>query len=422
MKVSELRDEIQNNNLQVSRYKKINVAIALIIILYLLYQFLFGFDGYSNWFLFRMIIVLLVIILGLGYKGGAFGSSSSFPKLGKFIDSFLDFLSPQDPKEALKLLGIYAVLGIIILSLSLFGPWFRYDVDWTHSFADSWYEDEYGHLQSDRYGLYGVKSVYYDYWDWGDYTTSSEYKDYDDFNGFQNRQEVGLTTSYLVIIALTLWSISSIIGLYLINKNIINLDPKIKSLNETDQVQKRIVKFSNKLEYLHSKNINLSTFNKKIEEIGKIEFKKNNQQDDINLRFITYTYLTCCTIAIGIALAACILFSQNWVDAMHNENGGDDGICIVCENVDVFNGGFSDFGGEVTSSGTYYYDIWWHGGWGRGIVLWLGSLTFMGIFINSLALHNLTKASVKEIETLNKKSSEFKIPLSFSNFIEIYKD
>ena len=159
-----------------------------------------------------MIIVLLIIILGLGYKGGAFGSSSSFPKLGKFIDSFLDFLSPQDPKEALKLLGIYAVLGIIILSLSLFGPWFRYDVDWTHSFADSWYEDEYGHLQSDRYGLYGVKSVNYEYWDWGDYTTSSEYKSYDDFNGFQNRQEVGLTTSYLVIIALTLWSISSIIG------------------------------------------------------------------------------------------------------------------------------------------------------------------------------------------------------------------
>ena len=158
------------------------------------------------------------------------------------------------------------------------------------------------------------------------------------------------------------------------------------------------------------RNIKLASFNKKIEEISKIKFN-NQTHNDVNLHFILYAYLTCCTIAIVIALIACILFSQNWAEAMHTETGGDDGVCIVCENVDSFTGGA--YATEGTSSGTYYISIFWEGGWGREIIMCLGLLSFLGIFVNSLTLHSLTKTSVKEIETLDKKSKEFKMPNFF---------
>ena len=408
MKVSELRDEIRNKNDGVAPKHKVNIAIAAIIISYLLFIFLFAFDDYSVWFTVRLIIIGAAFIWVILIATGNLDKSTKF---GKYSYSLIDFLSPQNPKEALNLLKNYAFLGIIILGLSLFGPWFTYEGEWEHEFDDSWYDTQYGHSFSDRYGLWSVKSVQYDYWDWGSYSRDSEIKNYADFNGFQNRQEVGLVSLSLVIVALTIWGVSSIICLYRINKNISNLEPQIKDLKETSQLQKRILQFNDKLEYLKLRNIKLSSFNKKVEEISKIKFN-NQTQNDVNLRFILYAYLTCCTIAIGIALVACILFSQNWAEAMHTENGGDDGVCIVCENVDSFTG--IAYTTEGTSSGTYYISIFWGGGWGRGIILWLGSLSFLGIFVNSLALHNLTKSSIKEIETLDKKSKEFKIPDFFN--------
>ena len=407
MKVSDLRDEIQNKNLQLSRYKKMNIAIAVIIIIYLLFKFLFGFDDNSDWFGIRILIVIGIFIFGIVVAAGQLDSST---KLGKFIDSFINFLSPQDPKEALKLLTTYALSGMLILCLSLFGPWFTYEGDWTHEFDSYFYDTEYGHSFSDRYGLGSVKSVSYEYSEWGVYTTYSESTNYDDYNGFQNRQEIASTSLNLVLFASALLIISSIVCLYKINKNILNLEPKLKDLKKTEQFQKKILQFSNKLENLHSKNINLSSFNKKIEEINIVSKKEFNNMGTVlvtDLRFILYTYLTCCTAAIGIAFVACILFSQNWAEAMHTENGGDDGVCIVCENVDSFTG--NAYVTEGTSSGTYYIDIFWGGGWGREIIMWLGTLTFMGIFTNTLALHNLSKASIKEVETLTKKSKEFKV-------------
>ena len=106
------------------------------------------------------------------------------------MDSFLDFLSPKDPDEAFTLLKTYAVSGILVLTFSLFGPWFVFEGDWRHEF-DSYYgqADEYGKLQSDRYGLLNMKYISYDYSDWGEYTTTSETHSYD-INGYQNRQEV----------------------------------------------------------------------------------------------------------------------------------------------------------------------------------------------------------------------------------------
>jgi len=392
-----------------SRYgerDKANISIVGIIITYILFKFLFSFD--SDWgILFGIIIVL--IIAGLCIAHYVDSLWRSFPALAKSMDSFLDFLSPKDPDEAFTLLKTYAVSGILVLTFSLFGPWFVFEVDWRHSFNDYYYDDEYGYNYETRYGLWNVKSIVYDYSDWGEYTTSSETDSYNDNNGFQNRQEVASKTSNIIISAMGLWIFSALVFLYFISNRLSNTNPRIEKLTKIKRIQEGISLFSVKLERLKHRGIDITSLGPAVEEIEKsrnsLEFKASVSK---SISVFAYALSGVCVISMGIAVFTCIQFGGTWASAMHSENGGDDGICTQCSLVDSFTGSSYDSSG--TSSGTYHFTSYWGGGWGRQIILWLGTLTVFGILRNSLALLKLSKTSIQEIATLEKTVNGFSMP------------
>ena len=251
-----------------SRYgerDKANISIVGIIITYILFKFLFSFD--SDWgILFGIIIVL--IIAGLCIAHYVDSLWRSFPALAKSMDSFLDFLSPKDPDEAFTLLKTYAVSGILVLTFSLFGPWFVFEADWRHSFDSYYYDDQHGKLQSSRYGLFEVNYISYEYSDWGDYTTESERIDYSE-SGHQNRQEVASKALNLIISTMGLWIISTLVFLYFISNRLSNTNPRIEKLTKIKRIQEGIVLFSEKLERLKHRGIDITSLGQAVEEIEK---------------------------------------------------------------------------------------------------------------------------------------------------------
>jgi hypothetical protein len=386
---------------------KVNISLVGIISTYILFKFLFFFDG--DWFFFGLLIVLIIVTLCIVHYVGSLWRS--FPALAKSMDSFLDFLSPKDPEEAFTLLKTYAVSGILVLTFSLLGPWFVFEVDWRHSFnaANAYYDDEYGNNYDARYGLWSVKSIVYDYSDWGEYTTTSETNSYNDNNGFQNRQEVASKTSNIIISAMGLWIFSALVFLYFISNRLSNTNPRIEKLTKIKRIQEEISLLSVKLERLKHIGIDITSLGQAVEEIEKsrnsLEFKASVSK---SISVFAYALSGVCVISMGIAVFTCIQFGGTWADAMHSENGGDDGICTQCSLVDSFTGSSYDSSG--TSSGTYHITSYWGGGWGRQIILWLGTLTVFGVLHNSLALLKLSRTSNQKITTLEKTINGFTMP------------
>tara|TARA_B000000460_G_scaffold244663_1_gene215114 strand:+ start:39 stop:1268 length:1230 start_codon:yes stop_codon:yes gene_type:complete len=401
-----------------SRYgerDKANISIVGIIITYILFKFLFSFD--SDWgILFGIIIVL--IIAGLCIAHYVDSLWRSFPALAKSMDSFLDFLSPKDPDEAFTLLKTYAVSGILVLTFSLFGPWFVFEADWRHSFDSYYYDDQHGKLQSSRYGLFEVNYISYEYSDWGDYTTESERVAYEGSTGHQNRQEVASKALNLIISTMGLWIISTLVFLYFISNRLSNTNPRIEKLTKIKRIQEGIVLFSEKLERLKHRGIDITSLGQAVEEIEKsrnsLKFKASVSRP---MSVFAYAISGVCIISMGIAVFACLQFGETWAEAMDREDD-DGGICgrsststsstTQCMLVDSFTGYSSDT--DRSSSGTYHFNIYWGGGWGRQIILWLGTLTVCGILRNSLALLKLSKTSIQEIATLEKTVNGFSMP------------
>ena len=175
------------------------------------------------------------------------------------------------------------------------------------------------------------------------------------------------------------------------------------------RIQEGISLFSEKLERLKHRGIEITSLGLAVEEIGKssnsLEFKASVSR---SISVFAYALSGVCVISMGIAVFVCLQFGETWAGAMHRENGGDDGVCGGCEMVDSFTGSFYD--SEGTSSGTYYITFSWGGSWGRQIILWLGTLTVFGILRNSLALLKLSKTSIQEIATLEKTVNGFSMP------------
>ena len=184
------------------------------------------------------------------------------------------------------------------------------------------------------------------------------------------------------------------------------------------RIQEGISLFSEKLERLKHRGIEITSLGLAVEEIGKssnsLEFKASVSK---SISVFAYALSGVCVISMGIAVFACLQFGETWAEAMDREDD-DGGICgrsssstsdiTQCMLVDSFIG--SSYDNESTSSGTYYFDIYWGGGWGRQIILWLGTLTVFGILRNSLALLKLSKTSIQEIATLEKIVNEFSVP------------
>ena len=288
----------------------------------------------------------------------------------------------------------------------------RWSAFWIWSWLDfdnDWYDSEYGKLYSSQYSLSSLKHVTYDYDDWDSYDTDTEYTRYDEVNGFQNRLEVGSKARNMVILAVGVWIVSSTAFLYSISNELSNTNPRINSLREIKHIQERISLFSEKLERLKRLGIDISSFSPAIEKIEQskddLEFKTSVSR---SIPVFAYGLSGIGAISMGIAFFACIQFGGAWADAMHSENGGDDGICTQCSLVDSFTGSSYDSSG--TGMGTYHFTSYWGGGWGRQIILWLGTLTVFGILRNSLALLRLSRTSIQEIATLEKTVNEFTMP------------
>jgi hypothetical protein len=385
---------------------KANISIVGIIIAYVLFKFLFFFD--SDWGILSGIIIVLLIV-GLCVAHYTRSLRDLNPNWAESMDLFLDFLSPKNPKEALSLLRTYAILFVTILVFSLLGPWFVYESNWTHVFDDSWYSNESGKAYSHRYGLTSVKSVSYDYSDWGVYSTDTQTTSYD-IDGLQNRKEVGSKALTLIAVTLSLFSVSAFVCLYFIGKGIASTGPRIRNLREVSHLQDSVVKLTNKLGNLHSRGIDISSFDPILEDISRMHMRSIHValSSSKPISFFLIIIKSAATISIVIALFTCIQFGGDWAEAMHNESGGEDGYCEVCENVDSFTGWASET--QSTSSGYYNFSITWGGGWGRQIILWLGSLSFLGIIYNSFEVSRLSKASLQEVKTLESKTDGFSIP------------
>ena len=385
-----------------------NIALAIIILSYILFtvwfKIIFSFDSEVGFVLGLLIFVGIVAGCIAYYKGGLHNAT---PQLAKKIDSFLDFLSPENPDDAFSLLKIYAVSGAIVLSSSLLGPWFVFEENWD---LDSGIP-KYGELQSSRYGLSSVKHVTYDYNDCGLSLsdTDTEYTMYDEVNGFQNRLEVASKARNMVILAIGVWIVSSTAFLYFIYNELSSTNPRINSLREIKHIQERISLFSEKLERLKRLGIDISSFSPAIEKIEQskddLEFKTSVSR---SIPVFAYGLSGIGAISLGIAVFACIQFGGAWADAMHSENGGDDGICFQCSLVDSFTGSVSET--QDTESGYYYPFIYWGGGWGREIILWLGTLIFLGVLRNSITLIKLSKAALLEISGLEETVRAFSMP------------
>ena len=400
-----------------SRYgkrDKANISIVGIIITYILFKFLFFFDG--DWFFFGLLIVLIIVGLCIAHYVNSLWRS--FPALAKSMDSFLDFLSPKDPDEAFALLKTYAISGILVLTFSLFGPWFVFEADWTQSFDSYYYDDEYGKLQSSRYGLWEVNYISYDYYDWGQYTTESELVAYEGNTGYQNRQEVASKALNLIISAMGLWTFSTLVFLYFISIRLSNTNPRIKKLTKIKRIQEGISLLAKKLERLKYRGIDITSLGQAVEEIeesrNSLEFKASVSR---SISVFAYAISGVCIISMGVAVFACLQFGETWAEAMDREDD-DGGICgrsssatasyTQCMIVDSFTGSTSD--SYSNANGFYWVDIYWGGGWGRQIILWLGTLTVFGILRNSLALLKLSKTSIQEIATLEKTVDGFSMP------------
>lgn len=389
-----------------SNKDSVNIVVALTMILFVIAKFLFYFGDEIGAVCGLFLLLFLIILSGLYYNGRL---DNDFPTISTFINDFFDFLSPKNPKKVLALLKTYCILAITVLFFSLLGPWFVYEANWTHVFDNSWYSDESGKMYSHRYGLTSVKEVTYNYSDWGEYSTSSQTLGYD-INGFQNRQDVGSKTLTLVAFSISLWSTSAFICLYFLSSSISGIGPKIKNLKEVEHLQNSVMVFLDKLENLQYRGINTSSFNQTLEDISG-RYVQSIQVDLLpskSISFFLAIFYTTATISFLIALLACIQFGEEWADAMHTESGGDDGYCGVCENVDSFVG----YDWEVQSTASGYYDISinWGGGWGREIILWLGTLSFLGIIRNSILLSSQTKESIRQIKNLESDISAFKMP------------
>jgi hypothetical protein len=361
-----------------------NIALAIIILSYIFFvvwfRIIFSFDSEVGFVLGFLIFVGIVAGCIAYYKGGLHNAT---PQFAKKIDSFLDFLSPENPDDALSLLKTCAVSGAIVLSSSLFGPWFEIEASWEHDFDSYLYDTEYGKAFSSRYGLSGVNHVNYDYYDWGEYNTDTEYTGYEGENGFQNRLEVGSKARNMVILAIGVWIVSSIAFLYFISNELSSTNPRINRLREIKHIQERISLFSEKLERLKRLGIDISSFSPAIEKIEQskddLKFKTSVSR---TIPVFAYGLSGIGAISMGIAVFVCIQFGGAWADAMQSENGGDDGICFQCSLVDSFTGSASET--QDTEAGTYYTFIYWGGGWGRQIILWLGTLIFLGVLRNSI--------------------------------------
>ena len=161
-----------------------NIASAIMILSYTLFtvwfKIIFSSDSDVG-FVLGFLIFIGIVAGCIAYYTNALHDAT--PQLVKSIDSFLDFLSPENPDDAFSLLKTCAVSGAILLSFSLFGPWFVMEGNWEHEF-DSYYSTEYGKGFNSRYGLSGVMAVTYDYYDWGEYDTDREYTGYEGVNGF----------------------------------------------------------------------------------------------------------------------------------------------------------------------------------------------------------------------------------------------
>ena len=155
-----------------------------------------------------------------------------------------------------------------------------------------------------------------------------------------------------------------------------------------------------------------------VEEIEKsrnsLKFKASVSRP---ISVFAYAISGVCIISMGIAVFACLQFGETWAEAMDREDD-DGGICgrsststsstTQCMLVDSFTGYSSDT--DRSSSGTYHFNIYWGGGWGRQIILWLGTLTVFGILHNSLALLKLSKTSILQIAILEKTVNGFSMP------------
>jgi hypothetical protein len=384
-----------------------NIALAIIILSYILLKIIFSFNNVMV-FTLGFMILLGIVAGSIAYYKGALRETPLVKSIGAL--SFLDFLSPENPDDAFSLLKIYAISGAIVLSFSLVGPWFVFEENWGHDF-DSFLDTEYGdgELLSSRYGLSSVKHVTYDYNDWGSYDTDAESIRYDEVNGFQNRLEVGSKARNMVILAVGVWIVSSIAFLYFIYNELSNTNPRINSLREIKHIQERISLFSEKLERLKRLGIDISSFSPAIEKIEQskddLEFKTSVSK---SIPVFAYGISGIGAISLGIAVFACIQFGGAWADAMHSEDGVDDGTCAQCSLVDSFTG--SAYETQDSGSGTYRMFIDWGGGWGREIILWLGTLIFLGVLRNSITLINLSKAALLEISGLEETVRAFSMP------------
>ena len=338
-------------------------------------------------------------------------------------------LRPKDETNALSNLRIYWGVGLLLLVLARFGPWFVFNSEISDDgCCGKTFDREYGLLK-----LQEKENVYLN---WDVTESSSEGFAYSENSGqFEKRQNVAFTVLILVGIAVFIMAIPNAVFLHLARRNLAKRSPVIADLRNLKDVQKKLVFLWKKMTSLQGNNIGFAGLIPLLKKIEKdIPTTINEGMVPIRDQKFVKCIAAVSTIAIIICLAAGLYFGVKWLDAMGEdacaysyEEGGLMNVygsndAKECSVVQGFRGTFHvPYTGTYLDSEGYYhtsgYTLQWGGGWARALVLWIEPLILFGIFYNCRKYLRFSEKQSREYSSLIASTQDFEKP-DFSGFFE----